>query len=63
MNSELSLLGKVSLYHASTGREGRFRYSTNPLAASMLERCEQSAPRPGRFTPGKEPLSIVQEAG
>jgi hypothetical protein len=22
-----------------------------------------SAPRPGRFTPGKDPVSIVQEAG
>jgi hypothetical protein len=30
---------------------------------SALEGGEWSAPRPGRFTPGKDPVSIVQEAG
>jgi hypothetical protein len=30
---------------------------------SALERGGQSAPRPGRFTPGKDPVPIVQEAG
>jgi hypothetical protein len=28
-----------------------------------LERGGWSAPRPGRFTPGKDPVPIVQEAG
>jgi hypothetical protein len=30
---------------------------------SALEGGEWSAPRPGRFTPGKDPVPIVQEAG
>jgi hypothetical protein len=30
---------------------------------SALEGGGWSAPRPGRFTPGKDPVPIVQEAG
>jgi len=29
----------------------------------VLDGDEWSAPRPGRFTPGKKPVFIVQEAG
>jgi hypothetical protein len=32
------------------------------LLTSTLEAGGRSAPRPGRFTPGKEPIPIVQEA-
>ena len=31
--------------------------------AVALARGEWSTPRPGRFTPGKDPVPIVQEAG
>jgi hypothetical protein len=34
-----------------------------PFRDSALERGGWSAPRPGRFTPGKDPVHIVQEAG
>jgi hypothetical protein len=33
------------------------------LSTSALGGSGWSAPRPGRFTPGKDPLRIVQEAG
>jgi hypothetical protein len=41
------------------GVEGE-RYS---FSTSALELGGWSAPRPGRFTPGKDPVPIVQEAG
>jgi len=44
---------------ASTNREQR--YSSNPFATSGLERGGWSAPGCGHFTPGKDPVSIVQE--
>jgi hypothetical protein len=34
-----------------------------PFMTSALEVDGWSAPRPGRFTPGKDPVRIVQEAG
>jgi hypothetical protein len=34
-----------------------------PFVTSALEGCGWSAPRPGRFTPRKDPVPIVQEAG
>jgi hypothetical protein len=34
-----------------------------PFLTSALEGGGWSAPRPGRFTPGKDPAPIVQEAG
>jgi hypothetical protein len=34
-----------------------------PFVTSALEGCGWSAPRPDRFTPGKDPVPIVQEAG
>jgi hypothetical protein len=36
---------------------------TGPDGTSVLEGDGWSAPRPGRFTPGKDPVPIVQEAG
>jgi hypothetical protein len=30
---------------------------------SVLEECDRSASRPGRFIPGKDPVPILQEAG
>jgi len=43
--------------------EGRRRYTSNPLASSAREGCGWSEPRPGRFTPGKNRVPIMQEAG
>ena len=38
-------------------------YSSTLASTSALDGDEWSTPRPGRFTPGKEPVPIVQEAG
>ena len=42
------------------GPEGEQMYSSNLFVASAVW---WSTPRPGRFTPGKDPLSIVWETG
>jgi len=34
-------------------------HSSKPFATSALEGCRWSAQRPGRFTPGKEPVPVV----
>jgi hypothetical protein len=44
---------------ASTNRKRK--YSSNPFTTSGLERGGWLAPRSGHFTPGKDPVSIVQE--
>jgi hypothetical protein len=38
-------------------------YSSNLPSSSVLEGGGWSAPSPGRYTPGKDPLPIVKEAG
>ena len=38
-------------------------YSSTLSLTSTLDWGEWSTPRPGRFTPGKDPVPIVQEAG
>jgi hypothetical protein len=38
-------------------------YSSTLSLSSALDESEWSTPRPGRFTPGKEPVTIVYEAG
>ena len=38
-------------------------YSSTLPSTSALDGGWWSAPRPGRFTPGKDPVLIVQEAG
>jgi hypothetical protein len=55
--------GKV---YPRTGHEGpeREKRSISTLSlTSALDDCGWSTPRTGRFTPGKEPVPIVQEAG
>jgi hypothetical protein len=52
--------------HPGTGHEGpqvKKRYSSTLSLTSALDEGGWSTPRPGRFTPGKDPVSIVQEAG
>jgi len=43
--------------------EGEYRYSSILSLTSALDGGGWSMPRPGRFTPGKEPVLIVQEVG
>ena len=38
-------------------------YSSTLPSTSALDVGGWSAPRPGRFTPGKDPVPIVEEAG
>ena len=45
------------------GPEGELRYSSTLSLTSALELGGWLTPHPGRFTPGKDPLPIVQEAG
>ena len=45
---------KVTQWYAYIGTEGRRRYSSNPFVTSVLEGGGWSAPRSGRFTPGKD---------
>ena len=45
------------------GPEGKQMYSSTLPSTSALDEGGWSTPRPGRFTPGKDPVGIVQEAG
>jgi hypothetical protein len=45
------------------GPEGEWRYSSTLSLTSALDGGGWSTPRPGRFTPGNDPVPIVQEAG
>jgi hypothetical protein len=50
----------------TTGHEGpewEYRYSTTLSLTSALDGGGWSTPRPGRFTPGNDPVLIVQDAG
>ena len=53
---------KVNLRTAHEGPKGEKIYSSLSLT-SALDEGEWSAPRPGRFTLGKDPVPTVQEAG
>jgi hypothetical protein len=48
---------------ANEGPEMEQRYTSTLSLTSALEWGGWSAPRPGRFTPVKDPVSIVQKAG
>ena len=45
------------------GPEGEQMYSSTLPSTSELDGGGWSTQRPGRFTPGKDPVTIVQEAG
>jgi hypothetical protein len=48
--------------HPRTGHKDpqeEYRYSCNASLITALDGCGWSTPRPGRFTPGKEPVRIV----
>ena len=45
------------------GPQGEYRYSFTLPSTSALDGGGLSTPRPGRFTPGKDPVPCVQEPG
>ena len=55
--------GKVHLRTGHEGPEGEQRYSFTLSLTSTLDEGGSSTPLPGRFTPGNDPVSTVQEAG
>ena len=64
-HSRISSKGKGKVY-PRTGREGpegEVRYSSTLFLTSALDGGGWSTPCPGRFTPGKDPVPTVQEAG
>jgi len=58
---------RYSKLHPRTGHEGpggaAELYIVNLSLTSGLDRSRWSTPRPGRFTPGRDPVPIVQKAG
>jgi len=55
--------GKVHPRTGHEGPEGEYRYSSTVSLTSVLGGCGWSAPRPDRFTPGKDPVLMVLEGG
>jgi hypothetical protein len=55
--------GKVNPRTGHEGPEGEQRYSSTLSLTPALDGGGWSTPRPGRFTPGNDPVPIVQEAG
>jgi hypothetical protein len=59
-------LGGKGTVHPRTvheGPEGEQRYSSILSITSALDGGGWSTPHPGRYTPGKDPVPIVYEAG
>jgi hypothetical protein len=52
---------KPIICHEGTERWCRYGYTLS--LTSVLDGVGWSSSRPGRFTPGKDPVPIVQEAG
>ena len=55
--------GKVHPITGHEGPEGEQRYSSTLPSTSALDEGGWSTPRPGRFTPGKDPVPVILEAG
>ena len=55
--------GKVLPRTGHEGPEGEQSYSSTLSLTSELDGGGWSTQRPGRFTPGNDPVPIVQEAG
>jgi len=53
----------VNPLQAYADTDGTRRYSSNSFASSVLQGGRRSAPHPGRFTPKKDPVPILQEEG
>ena len=54
-----SMISKVLPRTDHEGPEGEYMYSFTLPSTSALDGGGWSAPRSGRFTPGKDPVSIV----
>jgi hypothetical protein len=50
---------KFTLEQATKAQKGVWRYSPTVSLTSTLDEGGWSIPRPGRFTPGKDPVPIV----
>ena len=61
--SSVEVKVKVLPVTSHWGPEGEYRCSPTLSWPRHLDGFGWSAPRPGRFTPGKDPVPIVQEAG
>jgi hypothetical protein len=61
--NSLGLPWHFILQQGHEGPEGEKRYSSTPSLTSALDGGRWSTPHPSRFTPGKDPVPIVQEAG
>jgi len=57
------LIGKINPITGHEGSEGEYRYSSTLSLTSALDGGWWSTLRPGRFTPEKDPVPIVQEVG
>jgi hypothetical protein len=62
-DSKVKKKGKIRSRSAIKGPELKYRYSSTLTLTSSLNGCGWSTPRPGRFTSGNEPVSVVHEAG
>ena len=51
--------GEVHPRTGDGGPEGKYMYSSTLSVTSAIEGDGRSKPRPGRFTPGKDPVPIV----
>jgi hypothetical protein len=66
LNSKIYIQRHVKVKHSRYGRELTYRVDRGivlPFRDLGARRGGWSEPRPGRFTPGKDPVPIVQEAG
>jgi hypothetical protein len=59
---EVKVKGNVHTRKGHEGPEGKYRYSSILSLTSALDGGRWSTPRPGWFTPDKNPVPIVQEA-
>jgi hypothetical protein len=57
--SKINVKVKVAQWHAYADTGGRRRHSVNTYASSVQDGVGWLAPRPGRFTPGKDPVPIL----
>jgi len=51
--------GKIHPTTGHEGPEGEQRYRSTPYLTSVLDGGGWSTPRPGRSTPGKDPVTII----
>jgi hypothetical protein len=59
----VEVTGKPQPRKGHEGPEGELRYNSTLFLTSALDEGGWSKSRSGRSTPGKDPVSIIQEAG